>query len=93
MGLSRSRFPKVGDLDAPLALLEQHGYIRRDARARADRPGPAAVTDLRSPPRPCHGNHAIHAMSSSVDYVVSVAAKRPPAPGRERSSSHGRRTT
>jgi replicative DNA helicase len=28
MGLSRSRFPKVGDLDAPLDLLEQHGYIR-----------------------------------------------------------------
>jgi hypothetical protein len=27
-GLSRSRFPKVGDLDRPLELLEQHGYIR-----------------------------------------------------------------
>lgn len=27
-GLSRSRFAKVGDLDAPLVLLEQHGWIR-----------------------------------------------------------------
>jgi hypothetical protein len=36
--LTRSRFPKVGDLDTPLALLEQHGYIRQaDA---ADRTGP-----------------------------------------------------
>ena len=30
MGLSRSRFPKVTDLDAPLGLLEDHGYIRRE---------------------------------------------------------------
>ena len=27
--LSRSRFPKVADLEAALALLEQHGYVRR----------------------------------------------------------------
>jgi len=29
MGTSRAQFPKVGDLDAPLELLEQHGWIRR----------------------------------------------------------------
>jgi replicative DNA helicase len=28
-GLSRSQFRRVGDLDGPLALLEDHGYIRR----------------------------------------------------------------
>ena len=38
MGLSRSRFPKVGDLDAPLDLLEQHGYIR--SMPEPERTGP-----------------------------------------------------
>jgi hypothetical protein len=28
-GLTRSQFPKVADLDGPLDLLEEHGYIRR----------------------------------------------------------------
>ena len=37
-GLSRSRFPKVADLDTPLALLEQHGYIRPEPEP--DRTGP-----------------------------------------------------
>jgi replicative DNA helicase len=37
-GLSRSRFAKVGDLDAPLELLEQHGWIRR--MPETDRTGP-----------------------------------------------------
>jgi replicative DNA helicase len=36
--VSRSRFAKVGDLDAPLDLLEQHGYIRREPEP--DRSGP-----------------------------------------------------
>ncbi|MCA1675260.1 MAG: hypothetical protein LC799_24740 [Actinobacteria bacterium] len=27
--VSRARFRKTTDLDAPLALLEQHGYLRR----------------------------------------------------------------
>jgi replicative DNA helicase len=39
MGLSRSRFPKVGDLDAPLDLLEQHGYIRRLPEPEREGPG------------------------------------------------------
>jgi replicative DNA helicase len=39
MGLSRSRFPKVGDLDAPLALLEQHGYIRSEPEPERTGPG------------------------------------------------------
>ncbi len=39
MGLSRSRFPKVGDLDAPLELLEQHGWIRRLAEPERTGPG------------------------------------------------------
>jgi replicative DNA helicase len=38
-GASRSRFPKVGDLDAPLALLEQHGYIRQDPAPPPAGPG------------------------------------------------------
>lgn len=39
MGLSRSRFPKVGDLDAPLDLLEQHGYIRHLPEPERTGPG------------------------------------------------------
>jgi replicative DNA helicase len=38
-GLSRSRFPKVGDLDTPLALLEQHGYIRPEPGPERTGPG------------------------------------------------------
>ena len=38
-GVSRSRFPKVGDLDPPLELLEQHGYIRRMAEPERTGPG------------------------------------------------------
>jgi replicative DNA helicase len=38
-GLSRSRFPKVSDLDAPLALLEQHGYIRPEPEPERIGPG------------------------------------------------------
>ncbi|HEV8279547.1 MAG TPA: DUF3987 domain-containing protein [Streptosporangiaceae bacterium] len=38
-GASRSRFPKVGNLDAPLALLEQHGYIRREPALPQAGPG------------------------------------------------------
>ena len=44
-GVSRSRFAKVGDLDAPLALLEDHGYIRRQPDPRGRGPG-----GLRHPP-------------------------------------------
>lgn len=32
-GLSRARFRKVTDLEAPLTLLEAHGYVRRAAPA------------------------------------------------------------
>lgn len=39
MGLSRSRFPKVGDLDASLELLEQHGWIRRLPEPERTGPG------------------------------------------------------
>jgi len=39
MGLSRSRFPKAGDLDAPLALLEDHGCIRRMPEPERTGPG------------------------------------------------------
>lgn len=39
MGVSRARFPKVGDLDAPLDLLEQHGYIRRQPEPERTGPG------------------------------------------------------
>jgi replicative DNA helicase len=46
-GASRSRFPKVSDLDAPLALLEQHGYIRREPAAPQSGPGrPASPSYL-----------------------------------------------
>ena len=38
-GVSRARFPKVGDLDAPLGLLEQHGYIRRGPEPEREGPG------------------------------------------------------
>lgn len=37
--VSRSRFPKVGDLDAPLELLEQHGWIRREPEPERTGPG------------------------------------------------------
>jgi hypothetical protein len=33
MAVSRGRFPKVTDLDAPLALLVAHGYLRRQEAA------------------------------------------------------------
>jgi replicative DNA helicase len=39
MGVSRSRFPKVGDLDAPLDLLEEHGFIRRAPEPERTGPG------------------------------------------------------
>jgi hypothetical protein len=39
MGLSRSRFPKVTDLDAPLGLLEDHGWIRREPEPARTGPG------------------------------------------------------
>jgi replicative DNA helicase len=39
MGLSRSRFPKVTDLDAPLVLLEDHGHIRREPEPERRGPG------------------------------------------------------
>jgi hypothetical protein len=39
MGLSRARFPKVGDLDVPLTLLEQHGYIRSEPEPERTGPG------------------------------------------------------
>ncbi|HET9969826.1 MAG TPA: YfjI family protein [Streptosporangiaceae bacterium] len=38
-GVSRARFAKVGDLDAPLDLLEQHGYIRRVPEPERTGPG------------------------------------------------------
>jgi replicative DNA helicase len=38
-GVSRSRFPKVGGLDVPLDLLEQHGYIRRLPEPEREGPG------------------------------------------------------
>lgn len=38
-GVSRARFPKVGDLDAPLDLLEQHGYVRREPEPERTGPG------------------------------------------------------
>jgi len=38
-GVSRSKFPKVGDLDGPLELLEVHGYIRRLPDAERTGPG------------------------------------------------------
>jgi replicative DNA helicase len=39
MGLSRSRFPKAADLDAPLALLEDHGCIRQVPEPERTGPG------------------------------------------------------
>jgi replicative DNA helicase len=37
--LPRGRFPKVGDLDPALSLLEAHGYIRRMAQPETTGPG------------------------------------------------------
>ena len=72
MGLSRSRFPKVGDLDTPLELLEQHGWIRRMPEPERTGPGrrPSPSYEVH---QPRHGNHVIHVMSHSVYSVVSVA--------------------
>jgi replicative DNA helicase len=48
-GVSRSRFSKTGDLDGPLDLLEQHGYVRR--RSEPERSGPGR------PPSPTYVVH------------------------------------
>jgi hypothetical protein len=75
-GVSRSRFPKVGDLDGPLDLIEQHGWIRREPEPERTGPG--------RPPSPAYLVHpdltaetAISAQSpvshGSADYAVSAA--------------------
>lgn len=60
VSLSRARFPKVGDLEPALALLSDHGYIRREpgpersGRGRPPSPGYRVHPDL------CHRNHENH---------------------------------
>ncbi|MGH2803329.1 MAG: DUF3987 domain-containing protein, partial [Thermoleophilaceae bacterium] len=46
--ISRARFPKTTDLDAPLTLLENHGYLRRVPTPTPNRPGrpPAPTYDV-----------------------------------------------
>jgi replicative DNA helicase len=79
-GVSRARFLKVGDLDPPLDLLEQHGYIRREPTP-VDRTGPGR------PPSPgylVHPNLAAETAESaqrpaeprSADTAVSAAPNR-----------------
>jgi hypothetical protein len=74
-GVSRSRFPKVGDLDAPLDLIEQHGWIRREAEPERTgpgrRPSPAyqvhpelAAETAVSAQRPVSGGSADYAVSA-----------------------------
>ena len=46
-------------------LLEQHGYIRRDAGPRADRPRTATFAGLRGPPTPCRRNRSIRRTDGS----------------------------
>jgi hypothetical protein len=75
-GVSRSRFPKVGDLDAPLDLIEQHGYIRREAEPERTGPGRRP-----SPAYQVHPDLAAETAISaqrpvgdgSADYAVSAA--------------------
>jgi replicative DNA helicase len=67
MGLSRARFPKVTDLDPALALLVDHGYLRRadtgQERAGRGRP-PSPAYEVH--PSPCHGNHGNHGIHGSA---------------------------
>jgi hypothetical protein len=72
--LSRSRFPKAADLDAPLTVLEDHGYIRRDDEP-LERTGPGR------PPSPGYlvhpelsrRNREIRTKGISADSAVSAA--------------------
>jgi replicative DNA helicase len=72
MGLSRSRFPKVGDLDAPLELLEQHGWIRR--LAEPERTGPGRR------PSPTYQVHPDLAAFGLASPTVAMPPHRKPAP-------------
>jgi replicative DNA helicase len=54
MGLTRSRFQKATDLDAPLRLLAEHGYIRSI---------PAVATD--GPGRPPSPSYAVHPQAAT----------------------------
>jgi replicative DNA helicase len=55
-GFSRSRFRRASDLDAPLGLLEDHGYIRREVEQSASpgggrRPSPSYTVNPLCLPR------------------------------------------
>jgi hypothetical protein len=45
--LSRPKFPKMADLEPALAVLEQHGYLRKLPHGTR----PTARTDVRDQPR------------------------------------------
>lgn len=82
MRVSRSRFPKVTDLDAPLGLLAEHGYIRRqpepDRQGAGRPPSPAyqvnpqhLATETTQSTEPCPE-------PDSADSVASVAHPEEP---------------
>jgi hypothetical protein len=79
----RGRFAKATDLDPALALLEEHGWLRR---VDADSPGPRGgrppsprflVNPLHPPTEPTQPTHP-HLPLGSVGSVGSVAGGDPP---------------
>ncbi len=75
----RGRFRKAADLDPPLALLEEHGYLRRadpepsrDPHGRGRRPSPRFLVNPLTPPTESTESTETLAERVSVDSVDSV---------------------
>jgi hypothetical protein len=75
----RGRFRKAGDLDPPLALLEEHGYLRRadpepsrDPHGRGRPPSPRYLVNPLTPPTETPESTETLAQRVSVDSVDSV---------------------
>jgi replicative DNA helicase len=85
----RGRFRKAGDLDPPLALLEEHGYLRRadpepsrDPHGRGRPPSPRYLVNPLTPPTETPESTETLAQRDSVDSVGSTTtpAARAAAP-------------
>jgi hypothetical protein len=79
MGAPRGRFRKAADLDPPLALLEEHGYLRRadsepprDSHGRGRPPSPRYLVNPLPPSTQSTETTEMRAGCLSVDSVVSV---------------------
>jgi hypothetical protein len=79
MAAPRGRFRKAGDLDPPLALLEEHGYLRRadpepsrDPHGRGRPPSPRYLVNPLHPSTETTESTETPAGRPSVDSVVSV---------------------